>query len=132
MGFSAQKFRKEKEERPWKVHPAWRGIGCVFIILIPIMAWYTAAIILQYKIPIPIPYSLTRPLAIQAVHVAEIDQIFATFNQYTAVHHLTGAQFFLAAILMVIGFGILSVIYATMYRVAGPSRYGPFDVPPIK
>ena len=132
MGFSAQQYRKQKEERPWKIHPAWRGIGCALILLIPIMAWFTAEIILQYKLPIAIPYDLTKPITIKYIHVAEIDQIFSVFNQYTTAHNLIGAKFFLAVILMIIGFGVLSLIYAMMYKAAGPPRYGPFDVPPIK
>jgi hypothetical protein len=31
---------------------------------------------------------------------------------------------------MFIGFGILSLIYPVFFKAAGPSRYGPFDVPP--
>jgi hypothetical protein len=96
------------------------------------MAWYTAQIILMSKLPIPIPSDLTRPITIKLINVAEIDQIFAVFNRYTATNNIVGAQLFLAVILMVIGFGVLSVIYAMMYKMAGPSRYGPFDVPPIK
>jgi hypothetical protein len=35
-----------------------------------------------------------------------------------------------AAILMVIGFGLLTIVYALIYRMFGPSSYGPMDVPP--
>ncbi|HLE51688.1 MAG TPA: hypothetical protein VI755_06475 [Anaerolineales bacterium] len=33
-------------------------------------------------------------------------------------------------ILIVIGFGLLTVLYALMYRLFGPPTYGPLDVPP--
>jgi hypothetical protein len=130
MGFSAQKYRKERHERPWKTHPIWRGIGCAFIILVPIMSWYATALFLHTNRRIPIPYELTKPITIRYIQLAAIDNIIGDFNSYTVAHNLTVGQFFFTIILMFIGFGILSVVYATMFRVVGPPRYGPFDVPP--
>ncbi len=45
MGFSSKKYRKEQQDRRWEIHPIWRGIGCALILLIPIMAWFTARLI---------------------------------------------------------------------------------------
>jgi len=33
-------------------------------------------------------------------------------------------------ILLVIGFGLLTVLYALMFRLFGPPTYGPLDAPP--
>lgn len=33
---------------PWEVHPIWRGIGCVFMVLIPILSFGVADVILDY------------------------------------------------------------------------------------
>jgi len=130
MGFSAQKYRKEQQEKPWEIHPVWRGIGCALILLIPIMAWYASSLFLQTNTKIHLSYELTKPIILPYVQVPEIDQIVADFNHYAVSHHLIVAQFFFTIILMFIGFGILSLVYAIMFKVAGPSRYGPFDVPP--
>ena len=132
MGFSSQNYRKDQQERPWKINPIWRGIGCVLIIIIPIMAWFAAQIFLQINTWLPIPYQLTKIIAIPLVHVTEIDRVIADINRFSAAQNLQTAQFFFTAILMFIGFGILSVIYAIMYRIVGPPRYGPFDIPPNK
>jgi predicted neutral ceramidase superfamily lipid hydrolase len=130
MGFSAQKYRKERHERRWKIHPIWRGIGCALILLIPIMAWFGASLILQTYRRIPLSYELTKPITLRYVQVMEIDAIIANFNRYAVAHNLIVGQFLLTIILMFLGFGLLSVVYAIMFRAVGPSRYGPFDVPP--
>lgn len=33
---------------PWAVHPIWRGIGCIFAVLIPILSFALADVILGY------------------------------------------------------------------------------------
>lgn len=130
MGFSSQKYRKERQERPWVIHPVWRGIGCALILLIPIMAWYAAVLFFQTNKTIPLSYTFSKPITIPYTQVLEIDRILAIFNQYTVSHNLAVGQFILTVVFMFIGFGILSLIYAVFFKAAGPSRYGPFDVPP--
>jgi hypothetical protein len=130
MGFSAQKYRKERQQRPWEINPVWRGIGCALILLIPIMAWYAASLFLQTNKRVLLPPELTKPITIKYAHVQGIDQIIADFNHYTVSHNLLVGQFFFTIILIFIGFGLLSLVYAIMFRAAGPSRYGPFDIPP--
>jgi hypothetical protein len=130
MGFSSQKYRKERQERPWVIHPIWRGIGCALILLIPIMAWYAAVLFFQTNKTIPLSYAISKPITIPYSQIPEIDRIIAIFNQYTVSHNLIVGQFLLTIVFMFIGFGILSLIYAVFFKAAGPSRYGPFDVPP--
>jgi len=130
MGFSAQKYRKERQNKPWEIHPIWRGIGCALILLIPIMAWFAASVILQSNNQIALPVAFTKPITIRYIQVQEVDQIIADFNRFTASNKLMAGQFLLTGFLIFIGFGLLSMIYAFMFRAAGPSRYGPFDVPP--
>jgi hypothetical protein len=130
MGFSTQKYRKENEEKPWDIHPIWRGIGCALIILIPIMAWFGAALLLQNSQQIPYSYELSRPVTFHYSGVPEIDQVIADFNHYTVANNLSIGQFLFTFLLTFIGFGLVSMVYAIMMRAAGPSRYGPFDIPP--
>jgi hypothetical protein len=130
MGFSAQKYRKEEKERAWKINPVWRGIGCALIIIIPIMAWFSASLVLQTNKKIPLPPEMIRPITLKYTQITQVDPIIASINRFTTSQHLALGQFMLTIFFMFIGFGILSVIYAIMLRLAGPSRYGPFDVPP--
>jgi hypothetical protein len=130
MGFHSQKYRKERQEKSWDIHPIWRGIGCALILIIPIMAWFTAELILESNNQLPLPPELTKPLTLRYIHIEELDQIIADFNRFTISNNLIAGQFLLTVFLIFIGFGILSMIYAFMFRAVGPSRYGPFDIPP--
>lgn len=130
MGFSTQQYRSEKTERRWKINPVWRGIGCFLLLLIPIMAWFAAELFLDSGQKIIQSDSLYRPITIKYINIAEIDKIIADFNAYSASSNLVGGQFFFTIIFTVIGYGLLAFLYAVLYRLIGPPRYGPFDVPP--
>ena len=130
MGFSSQKYQHGQQQRPWKIHPIWRGIGCALILLIPIMSWFGATIFLDSNQTVILPRELTRVVAIPYTHIAEPDRVILPINRYFSDTGFVFGQIFFTIILSFIGFGLLAFIYALMYRVAGPSKYGPFDVPP--
>ncbi len=130
MGFSSQQYRKEKQERPWKINPAWRGIGCVLFLLVPIMAWVGATMLLQSNLKLPLPYEMTDVVVIPFTHITEIDKLIVQVNHYFQATGFMTGQLFLTVILLFVGYGILAFLYAVLYAVAGPPRYGPFDVPP--
>ncbi len=132
MGFSSQQYKQGRQDRPWKVHPVWRGIGCILILIIPIMSWYATALFLQSNTKVVLPPELTRVVAIPATRVAEIDKVIFQINHYFDRVHFVFGQIFFTIIFSIIGFGIVALLYAVLYRFAGPPRYGPFDVPPNK
>ncbi len=132
MGFSSQQYRRGKQERPWKINPVWRGIGCILLLLVPIMSWYGTALFLQTNQTIVLPKELTSVVVIPFTRVNEIDKLILQANHYFQDTHFVFGQPFIALILSIIGFGIMGFLYSILYRVAGPSRYGPFDVPPNK
>ncbi|OGO66210.1 MAG: hypothetical protein A2029_13175 [Chloroflexi bacterium RBG_19FT_COMBO_47_9] len=130
MGFSTQQYRKRRDQRPWKINPVWRGIGCALMILIPIMAWYATTLFLQSNQKPVLPWELTKVVAIPFTKVAEIDRVILQINRYFDATGFVFGQIFFTIIFSFIGFGIMAFLYAILYKVAGPSRYGPFDVPP--
>jgi hypothetical protein len=132
MGFSSQHYRRGRQERPWKVHPVWRGIGCVLLLIIPIMSWYITALFLQSNTKVVLPTELTRVAFIPATHITEVDKVIVQVNHYFNQVHFVFGQVFFTVIFSVLGFGILALLYSILYRFAGPPRYGPFDVPPNK
>lgn len=108
------------EDRPWKVHPIWMGIGCLLLILIPIISYAGAALLVETNIEakwIAVSSDLMRTITIPAVGLK--------------VPHLL-ANLLLAAVLALIGFGVLMVIYAILYSLIGPEKYSPLDSPPVK
>ena len=118
MGRYRSYTRQAVKERPWDVHPIWRGIGCILIILIPIMA-YAGAVVLIRENTENNWVSLPRELTVSYV----IPYLGFRINF---------ADIAATILLMFIGFGVLVVIYAFIYRLIGPPRYGPLDSPPIK
>jgi hypothetical protein len=103
--------------RPWSVHPVWRGIGCVFMVILPIMA-YTVAVILVRENFIQQWVSIPRELT-SSINIPNVGRIYLL-------------DILLAIVLLVVGMGLFTIIYSAIYRLFGPPRYGPVDVPPPK
>jgi len=129
MGFSTQQLKRGNRERPWKVHPVWRGIGCIMLLLVPFMSWFTAELVLESNLKDIFPYELTRVAVLPFVHITEVDKIILHVNYYFQNTGFMLGQVFLTVIFSFIGFGIVALLYAIIYRFAGPPRYGPFDIP---
>ncbi len=130
MGFSSQQYHKERQERPWKINPAWRGIGCILFLLVPIMSWVGALMLLQSGVKLPLPWELTAVVTIPYTHIGEIDKIILSINHYFQSIGFVSGQLYFTIIFIFIGYGIMAFLYAVLYKIAGPPRYGPFDVPP--
>ncbi|MFZ2096164.1 MAG: hypothetical protein WAV05_05945 [Anaerolineales bacterium] len=130
MGFSSQQYHKERQERPWKIHPIWRGIGCILFLLVPIMSWFGTTLFLQSNTRIALPWELTKVVAIPYTHIYQIDKLIVQINQFFDATGFVFGQLFFTIIFSFIGFGIMAFAYAVLYKMAGPPRYGPFDVPP--
>lgn len=105
---NASQSRQEKEQ----IHPIWRGVGFIFIILAPLMGWFGAQVLLDankengwFRIP-------TEFLA-------------------RGADSLLYVKIGLTIILAFLIFFVLQFIGVILYRMVGPERYGPLDVPPI-
>ena len=115
MGYSSS--AQGPKPRPWKIHPIWRGIGCIMLLIIPIVSWAGAVLLVQQDLEqgwMRIPREMARSLSIP--YLGTIPYFYATV--ITAV------------LLMVLGFAAMMVIYGIAYRIVGPSTLGPLDAPP--
>lgn len=109
--------------RPWKIHPIWRGIGLIILLLIPVMSYAGAVMLVEANIEnnwlpqanISAELMATRPIPL--------------INQ--PVEHLY-AVLMAAVLLALLGFGVLVFFYSILYSTMGPPRYGPLDSPPIR
>jgi hypothetical protein len=101
----------------WNVHPIWRGIGCFFVILLPLMSFAGA-------------YMLVRENFKQAWIALPPEMLKSTI--LPILGRVYTADLVATLLLMLVGFGVLSLVYAFLYGMVGPSRYGPLDSPPIK
>ena len=104
-------------KRPWEIHPVWQGIGCVLMVIVPIMAYAAAVLIVEANIEqgwLPMPVELVRPVDI--LEFGMVDHFFANLM--------------VAALLSILIFTVMFAVYSLLYRMVGPSRYGPMDAPP--
>lgn len=105
--------------RPWKVHPIWRGIGCVMMILIPLIAFAGAVWIVQENLKqgwMPVPAEFARAITIPML------------GSYPYLL----AYLLVTVVLSLIGFGVFTALYSLIYSLLGPSQYGPLDSPPLR
>lgn len=114
------------------VHPVMRGIGCIMMIVVPIIAYGSAVLLINYGLSrgwdIP-PDWLGRvtipPLLLQ------LEGLTPLWNFLVRQNNLIAIVIFTVAIIIVIG-GLMSIIYGYLYSIFGPPQYGPQDAPPIR
>ena len=124
---------RRKEIAPQeKVHPIWRGIGCIMIVLIPVIAFTMALLTIQIALGLnwPVPAQLlgypVMPANLFNVNILVPILIFIQQqNNFYAVVSMT--------ILYVVVLGaVVSLGYAIIYKFIGPPQYGPQDAAPPK
>ncbi len=115
--------------RQAEIHPVWRGIGCLILVLMPIIA-YTAADVFvtmngQYQW-VPLPGEYYVPLGMQYIRIEDANFVyginFGGLKMGVAV--LTGIFLFLEL-------GLYSLLYAIFYKITAPPLYGPTDAPEL-
>ena len=107
----------------------WRGIGCLIIILVPVLSFAAASLAM--------PALLSRGLIPQELlFTPEIPSwlwyapVLAQIVQFLFGRYAIAAILLLTFLFILIIGGGFSVLYAFMYRIFGPKRYGPLDAPP--
>ncbi len=109
--------RSRARERPWTIHPVWRGIGCIMVILIPIMAYAGSVLLVQMNLEkrwLPAPAQLMQTVSIP--YLGSFPGLYANL--------------LVTVLLSLVGFSVLTAIYSIVYRMFGPPQYGPLDAPP--
>lgn len=115
--YSKYNPRDRMAEPRWKIHPIWRGIGCLLIIMIPIMAYAGAVLLVDANNQqgwLPVPMILRQVVSLPFIG---------------SVPYL-GARLLTSGVLMIIGFAVLMILYSMLYKIIGPPQYGPLDAPP--
>lgn len=115
MGKYSEPYRRAPiPPRSRTIHPIWRGIGCLLFILIPVLAFAGARVLVQEN-------ARQNWLAIPA-------ELRNSFNM-PVIGQVFYADLMAALALMVVGYGLLIVLYAILYRLFGPPAHGPLDSP---
>lgn len=112
--FSSQSRMPDK---PWEIHPIWRGIGCLMMVIIPIMSYAGAVLLVRLNQEnnwVPVPRELAQTITLPMI--GDIPNLFGVL--------------IVTVLLMIVGFGLLTILYSILYSIVGPPRYGPLDAPP--
>jgi hypothetical protein len=122
------KFAHQSKPKPQR-NPIWRGIGCILMIIIPLMT-YAMTVLL---IPTLIGTGLVPPV-LQA-HIRFPDWAYKLVFLKDIVAFLGGINnlglgILVFIVILLLLTGISSLIYVTVLQSIGPARYGPTDAPP--
>jgi hypothetical protein len=124
------KFETGKSEKK-AMNPLWRGIGCILIVLVPLITLGLTAIVTPVLSATGyVPHELMG-------HVIFPDWVFKVpiLNAITAfiasINNLW-LDLIIFIVILVILTGISSLIYVSVLQVIGPPRYGEKDAPPSK
>lgn len=132
MGKYSSYSRPKPRPQQQGVHPVMRGIGCILMVIVPILAYAIAMLLVNYGVsrgwPIPPDWLGTPTIPPLLRSLQGLDTILHFIeNQYNLEANLV----FAIVITVVIG-GIMAIIYGYIYSIFGPPRYGPLDEPPIR
>lgn len=106
---STSRSRQEKEQ----IHPIWRGIGFIFMVLAPVMGYFGSLMIIE---------------ANKQNKWFIVPRDFLASGPDSYLYVKIGLTIILAALI----FFVLQFIGMIILRISGPDRYGPLDVPPIE
>lgn len=110
--FSNYHTAEPPKKDPNDVHPIWRGVGFIFLILAPVMGYFGSLVLLD---------------ANKANKWLDIPTNFLAAGSDPLLYVKIGLTILLALVVFV----ILQFIGLIIFQLVGPSRYGPLDVEPI-
>ena len=126
------KYSRHAPDKVTKKDPsqtlAWRGIGCLLILIVPTISYFAALLTLASPARDYIPPQLLDsqtfpPYLYSTPTLADIFTWLASIQDLYAIVLVT------AMYTMVVG-GLISWLYSVAYRMVNPKRYGPTDAPP--
>jgi hypothetical protein len=126
---SSVKATKQRTNQP---HYLWRGIGCVMMILIPVISMAAGYETINYALSkgYSIPYELLGTPRYPALFY-QSSGMMIILSPITAIKNFYAYAIATLFYIILLG-GITSLGYSIVYRMVGPSRYGPLDAPPPK
>ncbi|NWG06381.1 MAG: hypothetical protein HXY35_06800 [Chloroflexi bacterium] len=112
-----------------EVHPVMRGIGCIMMVIVPILS-YGVSVIAVNNFPIPLPREL-----VSGIVFPNWMKVLNGLNPilfYIESQPLMPAYVLFTVLISIFLFTIMAILYGFIYKTFGPSQYGPTDAPPIR
>jgi hypothetical protein len=124
--------RESSVRKPKQPHPIWRGIGCLMMVIIPAISIVIGNGIVKYGLDqhwrFP-PQLLGFPQLPDIIYKSSgLKTIFVPLTRIPNLY----AYILVSILCMMLISSVISLIYAVVYRIANPNRYGPLDAPPSK
>jgi hypothetical protein len=122
-------YRFQEKPKDKSPHPIWRGIGCILLIVIPMISYTAADLLVQENFRqgwVILPPYLNLPLSIPSISIPSVG-ITPAINISYFFANLT-----VTVVFALILFTIISIVYSIVYRASGGGRPGPMDAAPIK
>jgi hypothetical protein len=120
---------KHKEPVHQGPGPIWRGIGCLMIVIVPVISYAAADVSMPFfadqgLVPRQLLFTPQTP------DWMSVAPMVAQAYHFLFGHYGILATLLLAFVYILVISGLLSVLYAFMHQLSAPSRYGPMDAPP--
>jgi hypothetical protein len=124
------KYRIKPTEKKG-MNPIWRGIGCILIVIVPLLAFGLMALLVPSIIATgKVPYQLLGYVyfpdwAYKVIIISSIARFIGSLNNLW----LNIITFFVIVLILTT---VASLLYAWIYSVVGPARYTALDALPSK
>lgn len=120
------------KERTRQPHYLWRGIGCVMMLILPAISYVLGTLVIDALIDARyyIPVQLRGYPALPSLFYKS-DGLMTILGPILRINNLYAYLTATFMIMLLLG-GTISLVYAVIYRMFGPSRYSPLDAPPPK
>ena len=126
-------FQKpDRPRRQQELHPVWRGVGCLLMVIIPILSYVLAVIsvdlLLSSGVGLP-PELLGTPSFKIPAFVYRAQGLGKILGWFMSLNNLY-ANLLLTILYIVLFSLLISLVYAFMYRTMGPQK-DPLDAEPF-
>jgi hypothetical protein len=127
---SYSKFHQKSAAKK-ELNPIWRGIGCILIIVVPLVAYWLVILTVPLIINTgKVPYQLLGFVrfpdwAYRVPVIAAVASYIGSINNLW----LNIIAFIVIVLLLT---GVASLLYSMLYALVGPARYTEVDAPPAK
>jgi hypothetical protein len=131
---STYKFSDARKEKARETPAIWRGLGCLLMIIIPIIS-YAAAVVTVQSVYVNRPALIPRDLLFTVEVPRLVWQylpILAGFLQKIFNDPYLWVYLMVTVVYLLIFSGIISVAYSALFRAFGPPQYGRLDAPPVR
>ena len=124
MGKYSKFDNKKKVKAGNKIHPVWAGIGFLMVIIVPVITWAGATELVNFGQTQHWPVLSSFPKFLSPGAFSFLPGM----NFLAQIANLPAIFVFFIMMLIIVSGG-LSMIYAFVYRIVGPPRYAPDDIP---